>query len=417
MSEAKPGPASKAGPGFFYGYIVLGACVIINLCIWGVFFSIGVFFKPMLEEFGWSRAVTSGPISISWIISGTLGITLGALNDRFGPRLVVTICGVLFGAGCLLMSQVQETWQMYLYYGVLIGAGMALPIPIMSTISRWFVKRRTMMTGILMAGSGVGGLTLPLLTNWLILNHGWRYSFSLIGGIFLAVIVIAAQLLKRDPSRIKQATYGADMMEEKQTNANVRGMAMKDALKTRQFWLICLLFFCFSLTVNTLMVHLVPHITDLGISASLAAVILATSNGAGIVGRIGLGGLGDKLGNRRLFLVTFLLLVLTFAGLLFAGRAWLLFLIVIVFGLGFGAGLTQESPLVASMFGLKSHGLILGATSIGHTLGAASGTFLAGFLFDISSSYQLTFFVCAICSLVGLALVLALRPVPARNRL
>jgi MFS family permease len=305
---------------------------------------------------------------------------------------------------------------MYLYYGVLIGAGLSIPIPIMSTISRWFVKRRTLMTGILMLGSGVSGLFMPPVANWLIANHGWRFSFGVLGGILLVVMLIASQFLKRDPSQINQLPYGADKTAEDKSRANTIGLKLKEALKTHQFWLMFVLFFCFSLSVNTLMVHLVPHITDLGISATIAAFILAASNGAGIVGRVGLGGLGDRLGNKRLFLIVFILLAVAFGGLLFTRAVWLFYLLVIIFGLGYGAGLTQESPMLANTFGLKSHGLILGVASFGHTMGAAVGTLLAGYFYDISGSYQSTFVICVVASIIGLALVLALTPIkPSSN--
>jgi MFS family permease len=398
-------------PRFYYGYTVLISCVIINMCIWGVFFSVGIFFKPMLNDLEWSRAITSGPISLSWVVSGLLGITLGGLNDRFGPRLVVMICGLLFGMGCILMSQVSSTWQIYLYYGVLIGAGLGLPVPIMSTVSRWFVERRTVMTGVLMLGSGVGGLFMPPVANWMILNYGWRNSYIVLGGVFLVVILVSAQFLKRDPSRTNQSPHGAYETIEEKSRANAGGLSLREVLNTRQFWLIFVLFFCFSMNVNTLMVHLVPHVTDLGISATVAATILMTSNGAGIVGRIGLGGLGDRLGNKRIFLVVFILLAIAFGGLIFIREVWLFYLCIILFGVGYGAGLTQESPIIASMFGLRSHGLILGVASLGHTLGAAIGTLLAGYFFDISGNYQLTFIICGISSIIGLVLVLALKPV------
>jgi MFS family permease len=411
MNKDETSQSSRVKPGVYYGYTVLIACLIINMCIWGVFFSVGIFFKPMLNDLGWSRAITSGPISLSWIVSGLLGITAGGLNDRFGPRLLVIVCGLLFGTGCLLMSQIHDTWQMYLYYGLLIGAGLGLPVPIMSTISRWFVKRRTAMTGILMLGSGASGLFMPPVANWMILNYGWRISYMVLGGVFLVVILVSAQFLKRDPSQVGQTPYGADEATEERSGANARGLTLKEALNTRQFWLIFVLFFCFSGSVNTLMVHLVPHITDLGISATIAATFLVASNGAGIIGRAGLGGLGDRLGNKRLFIVTFILLAIAFCGLIFNRELWLLYLFVIIFGLGYGAGLTQESPIIASLFGLRSHGLILGVSSLGHTLGAAIGTLLAGYLFDTSGSYQSTFIICGIACVTGLALVLALKPV------
>ena len=128
MSNSEVRPSQNIKPRF-YGYTILIACLIINMCILGIYFSVGVFFKPMLNDFGWSRAVTSGPISLSWVVGGLLGVTVGGLNDRFGPRMVVMLCGLLFGIGCLLMSQINDTWQIYLFYGVLIGAGSSMPDP------------------------------------------------------------------------------------------------------------------------------------------------------------------------------------------------------------------------------------------------------------------------------------------------
>ena len=301
--ETRESPGVK--PRFYYGYTVLIFCFLVNLCIWGVFFSIGIFFKPMLNEFGWSRAITSGPISLSWVVSGLLGITVGVLNDRFGPRLVVMFGGLLFSIGCLLMSQINDIWQMYLYYGVLIGAGLSLPICLMSTISRWFAKRRTVMTGILMLGSAVSGIIVPPVATWMILNHGWRISYIVMGSVFLVVIMVSAQFLKRDPSQVNRALDGARETTEEKSKANTRGLTLREVLNTRQFWLIFVLFFCFSLGVNTLVVHLVPHVTDIGISVTIAATILMTSNATGIIGRVGLGSLGDRLGNKRIFLISF----------------------------------------------------------------------------------------------------------------
>jgi MFS family permease len=416
MSKNENNPSTVVKPGLYYGYIVLIACVIINMCLWGVFFSVGIFFKPMLNDFGWSRAITSGPISLSWVVSGLLGITMGGLNDRFGPKFLVMICGSLFAIGCLLMSQIDNTWQIYLYYGVLIGAGLSLPVPIMSTVSRWFVKRRTAMTAILMLGSGVSGLFMPPVANWMILSYGWRTSYVVLGCLLLVVFLVSAQFLKRDPSQISRGPSKAAETTQEKSRANAAGLTFREALNTCQFWLVLVLFFCFSMSVNTLMVHLVPHVTDLGISATIAATLLVTTNAAGIIGRIGLGSLGDRLGNKRIFLITFILLAVTFYGLIFTRDLRLLYLLVIIFGVGYGAGLTQESPIVAHMFGLKSHGLILGVTSLGHTLGAAVGTLLAGYFYDISGSYQLTFTIFGISSIIGLVLVLALKPIKKEER-
>jgi MFS family permease len=395
-------------PRFFYGYIILILSFAISLIIFGIYFSIGIFLKPMLNEFGWTRTMVSGSVSVSWLVSGVLGIVMGGLNDRVGPRFVVLICGLSFGIGCLLMSQISTIWHIYLFYGILIGAGTSLPIPLMSTLSRWFVKRRTIITGIYLLGSGIGGILVPPLASWLTLNYDWRLSYIIMGGLLILVILTTSHFLKRDPSQMHQLPDGNTIVIEKETRAAIMGISLKEAITTRQFWLIFTGFFCFSLAMNTINVHLVPHVTDLGIPAAVAATVLVILNAAGILGRIGLGSLGDKFGNKRLFMLTLFLLAISFAGFIFTRELLWLCLFVVLFGLAAGSGITQQSPLVAGIFGLRSHGLIFGFVCLGHTMGAAIGTTLAGYLFDQTGSYLSTFITCGAASVIGLILILCL---------
>lgn len=109
-TEAYQSPGTP--PRFYYGYFVVGAAFIIMIVSWGLYIVFGVFFNSFLDEFGWTRAVTSGAYSLSSIFSGLLGIVMGGLTDKFGPRLVVTFCGVLLGVGYFLMSQVGTVWHL-----------------------------------------------------------------------------------------------------------------------------------------------------------------------------------------------------------------------------------------------------------------------------------------------------------------
>ncbi len=164
----------KAEPRFFYGYIVVVAALFIMVAIYGVFYAFGIFFKPVLAELGWTRAMTSGAFSLAWIVQGLLAIGMGGLNDRLGPRLVMTLCGFILGLGFLLMSQISAVWQLYLFYGVIIGIGMAGSwVPLVSTVARWFVKRRNIMTGIVVTGMGIGTLIGAPAANWLISVYDW----------------------------------------------------------------------------------------------------------------------------------------------------------------------------------------------------------------------------------------------------
>jgi len=405
-----------AGPRFFYGYIVVGAALLIMAIMWGAYNSFGIFFKPVLTDFNWTRAIISGALSLSWIVQGLLGIVMGRLTDRFGPRVVLTISGLLVGLGYLLMSQVGAVWQLYLFYGVIIGAGMGGSwVPIVSTVARWFAKRRNLMTGIVLSGVSIGTLIGAPVASRLISAYDWRMSYIVVGGIVLVVGVLAAQFLRRDPTQANQEPYSGSEGEKQEPVSETHSLSLREAVHTQQFWLASGMFFCLGFCVYTIMAHIVLHANGLGISPTSAADILATIGGLSIVGRIVLGSAADRFGNRRVFIIGFILMAATLFWLVPAKEAWELYLFAAVFGLAFGGCITSESPLVARLFGLSSHGLILGVVNLlGFTLGAAVGPLIAGYIFDMTSSYQLAFIVTAATGVVGLILTVLLKPIEKR---
>jgi MFS family permease len=397
---------------FFYGYIIVIAAFIIQVLMFGSRTSFGVFFKPMIAEFGWTRALISGAFSISTVVQGFFGIVMGSLNDRLGPRMVMTLCGFLVGLGLMLISLISTAWQLYLFYVVFIGIGMGgVFTPPMSTVARWFVKRRSVMTGIVIAGAGIGGLILPPVINWLISTYGWRNSYVIIGALVLVIIILVAQFLRRDPTQMGQLPYGENKGGEPRLDLGTEGFSFKEAAGTGQFWIVFSMFFCLGYGAFSIIVHIVPHTTDLGISAATAANILAVINGVHLVGGIVLGGFADRIGNRQTYIICFILMSAALFFLLTAREVWMFYLSAAVLGFGGGGAATLESPLVADLFGIRSHGLILGFHSFSLTIGAAVGPFMAGYIFDLTGSYQVAFIVCAALGVVGLILAVILRPV------
>ncbi len=402
-----PGPE----PGFFYGYIVVVAAFFIMLVNHSVASSFGVFFKPLLTDLRWTRAMTSGAFSLAKVVQGLFSVVIGGLTDRFGSRMVMTLCAFLLGVGYLLMSQTSAAWQLYLFYGVIIGAGMGGSfIPLTSTVARWFVERRSMMTGIVLAGMGMGTLIGPLVATWLISAYDWRVSYIILGSAVLVLIASAAQLLRRDPTRVGQRPYGESKGEESGSVLATEFFTLREAVHTRQFWLLCSSFFCYAFCHFAVTVHIVPHVTDLGMSAATGANILATMGGVSIIGKVVLGSAADRIGNRQAMIIGFILLSAALFWLVPARESWMFYLMAGVFGLAQGACSATQSPLVATLFGLGSHGIILGALSPSFNLGAAAGPFLAGYVFDVDGSYQVAFLVCAAIGVVGLISTVLLTP-------
>ena len=401
----------RSKPRFFYGNIVVVAAFFIMAAMSGLHFAFGVFFKPMLNEFGWTRAITSGAISLNMITQGFLGIVMGGLTDRFGPRVVLTICGFLLGLGYLLVSQTSTLWQLYLFYGVIAATGMSGAIvPLVTTVARWFVKSRSTMTGIVLSGIGIGTLIVPPVASRLISIYDWRTSYLILGGLSSMVVILAAQFLKRDPTTVGQVPYAETGGEEPRSKLRIEGFSLKQAVCTRQFWLVSAVFFSLGFSRLSIMVHIAPHAIEMGISATEAANILATIGGLSIIGRIVMGAAADKIGNRLAFIIGFILMSAALFWLVQATETWMLYLFAAVFGLfSFGVA-ASESPLVAGLFGLSYHGLIFGILGFIYTIGAAIGPLLAGYLFDVAGNYQASFLVSAAVGIIGLIVIILLTP-------
>lgn len=399
-------------PRFFYGYLVVVIAFFIMVVSWGLYSVFGVFFNPLLDEFNWTRAMTSGAFSLSMVMHGALGIVMGGFTDRFGPRIVVTLCGILLGAGYLLMSQVSTIWQLYLFYGVMIGTGVSgVWVPLLSTVARWFVKMRSLMTGIVVAGLGVGGLIAPPVISRLIVAYDWRLSYAMQGIIIIIIMVLGAQFLRRDPAQKGQLPYGENIGKQSGLESETSDFSFKEAVCTAQFWLFFIMAFCLGFGAFAVMVHLVPHAIELGISAISAANILASLNGLSVLGNFVLGGIiGDRIGNRKVFIIGFVLMSAALFWMVPTTEVWLLYLCAIVFGFSLGGMGTSESPLVAGLFGLSSHGLIFGVAGLGFTGGAAIGPLVTGYIFDLTGSYQVALQACAALGVVGLIVTVAMRP-------
>ena len=267
------------------------------------------------------------------------------------------------------------------------------------------------MTGIVMAGIGVGTMIIPPLANLLISSYGWRTTYVIIGIVVLIVMTLVAQFIRRDPGQMGLLSYGEGEVEQKNLSSGVERFSFRRAICTGQFWMVCIMFTFSEFCVQTITVHIIPHATDLAISAASAANILAIIGGAGLTGRIIMGGAGDRAGNKFATTTCFAMLLVTILWLLFAGELWMFYLFAVVFGFAYGGYQPSISLVVVDLFGLRSLGVILGTVTCCITVGASVGPALAGRIFDITGSYQQAFLVCAALSMIAIVLALLLRPI------
>jgi len=400
----------------YYGYAIVAAAFILQAMGFGIFYSFGVFFDALHLEFGWSRATISGAFSLCSLSTGVLGIMAGRLTDRFGPRVVTTLCSLLLGSGLLLMSGASTLWGVYLVYTLLIGAGVAgFWSPLVSTVARWFVGSRGLMMGIVVCGIGVGTIVMATIASRSISAFGLKNAYLIVGGIVLVVAVLSAQVLRHSPSKNAPGGNSETAAENGTTVSNdSSSYSYGEAFGTPQFWMIISIYFCFGATLHTILVHVVPRAIDTGIDPFRAAGIISLGGGASLLGRIAMGGASDRFGVKKCMLLEIGLISISVFWLVTAGDLWMFHVFAIVHGIGYG-GLSALQPLiVAELFGLKAAGMIVGNVSFAFTLGGAIGPFLAGYVFDIMQSYTPTFLSSAILMTFCFVLGYLIKPI-ARN--
>jgi MFS family permease len=411
LKTHKPNLQTSSPPHrLYYGYIIVLVGFLLTMFGWGIFYIYGVFFSPLENEFGWTRAVTSGAFSISVLVSGLAGILAGRLCDKLGPRIVILFCAILLFLGYVLMSVVHNAWQFYLLYGILISVGVSgFWAPPVSTVARWFNRKRGLMTGLVSGGISFGTLVLPPLATQLIAAFDWRKTYVIIGIAVLAISLIGVYFLKRSPQEMGLQVEGKALTKTPIVDLS-RAFSLKEALRTRQFWMVCAIYICFGLIQLTVMVHIVPYAVDLRISAIQAATILSVVGGVSLAARIIFGAITDRLKVKSSILICLGLLAAALVWLQFSTHLWQLYLFAILFGSGYGGLSCLQSLIAAELYGLLSLGVITAIFSFSFDIGGAFGPYLAGFIYDISSSYYWAFLICIFVALAALLISAALQP-------
>ncbi len=396
----------------FYGYRIVAAGSVIQMMHLGCVFTFGVLFPEFEREFGWSRALISGASSLNFLLLGIFGILMGLATDRYGPRIVLTICGALFTSGFIMMHRMTETWELYLYYGCIAGVGMAAhDISTLTTVTRWFIRYRGLMSGVVKSGAGIGQVVVPPIAALLLINYGWRTACLIVGiGAFI-VTLSAAQFFRRDPASIGLEPLGKELQRGLNTKNVESGFLLKEVVKKRAFWLLCFCKFSDMFCLFTVVIHIVPHGLDQGLSQGTAVAVLSTIGGTSIVGRITLGAVFDRIGAWRSLFIYFTLLLSGFVLIQVTNNPMLLFLFAPIYGIGHGGFFAVAAPSIGHYFGTKSHGLIFGVVIFIGTLGGTIGPLITGYIFDVTASYNIAFLILTGFSIFGLLLALWLRTV------
>ncbi|MCZ6614341.1 MAG: MFS transporter [Chloroflexi bacterium] len=431
------------GPVYYGWYMVavVFTVTMVRVGFNGHFF--GIFLKPMSQEFGWTRAMTTGAVTTGTLIAVGLGIVMGRMLDRYGPRwLLVGACAIL-GAAYVGLSQVSALVMFYIVYAV--GRSMAqsaIHNGMLSTlVSKWFVRRRTTAIAIAIAGAYVGGMALAPVIQQIITTYGWRAAWVFLGVLTWSVVLIpAALLLRRSPEDMGllpdgrgSVENGAGTLSGSETQvgdeegvwsrtlaseppeADEVSLTLREATRTVTFWLLCLVNGVNSIATTGINFHTVPHFTDIGISTAVAASTVSVFTLSQFVAVFVVGTVAGRVGAKRMLLAA--LLTLAWGAFLIAraGSAADAYLAVAVYGGSIGARTLLFSVVWADFFGRGHLGSIRGVAIAFQLVGNASGALIAALLYDINGDYNTAFTIAVAGILVSFTMLLvARRPRPQR---
>jgi MFS family permease len=421
---------------FYYGWVIIGIAFVTMAIGVTARTAFSLLMPPLIDEFGWERALAAGAFSFGFLVSAVLSPIVGWVVDIRGPRIVILTGALLLASGLMLATSMERPWHLYATLGVLVGGGANMMTYTVHSqfLPNWFVRRRGLAIGIAFAGVGVGAIVLLPWLQSLILADGWRVSCQ---AMALLVILVAAPLnvlVWKKPEDIGLQPDGASQPAaetQKGTPTNIVDPAwaaiewtLARAMRTSRFWCIVLGYFCALVAWYAVQVHQTKYLVEIGFTPVVAAWALGMVSMVGIPGQILLGALSDRIGREWVWTAGcsgFAMCYLALIVLEHSPSQALLYAMVISQGF-LGYALTSVmGPIVVEIFEGPHYGSIFGTVTVALIGGGAAGPWIAGLIHDATGSYRLAFMLAIACCVTSAAAIWMAAPgkvrlVPGRVR-
>jgi len=415
---------------FFYGWVIVALGFLVMAAMGScVFYSFGIFLKPMIADIGASRGAATIAYSIMMAIQGLLAPMVASLIGRFGTRKLMFVGLTLAAIGLALMSTATQTWQLFLFFGVLVGTGVALGhfLPLSTMATFWFTRKRALVIGIIMAGAGAGTFVMAPTIAYLITSIGWRSTWLVLAGIVLIVAVIPSAIFARtrpeDVGLLPDGRQSSPLEHipvniDRKPSSLVDDWDIKSALKTPAIWLITVLNSANVFSMMMMNNHQVAHLTDMGFSPVIAASTLGILGGISAIGRLSSGALGQRVTLRYLIAVAFLLEAIGLVIFMNAQTTAAIYAYVVLFGLAAGAIVVLHIAMIGDYYGAKGYAFLASTVMVITTIVGAGSPVFGGYVYDAVQSYSIPFYTCAGASVIGGICALLAKPpkrrVPSR---
>ena len=392
-----------------YRWVIVAAGALMSCVAIGTMFSLAIFLEPMAIDTGWSRAGISSAMTLNFLVMGLGGFAWGAISDRFGARIVVTIGAVLLGLALVLASRAGSLLSFQITYGVLVGlAASAFFAPMIALTTGWFDTNRSLAVSLVSAGMGVAPMTISPFARWLITAYDWRTAMFDIG-IIAWVLLLPAVLLVRQPPKPAMADAGSAPAAEG------AGLTVGQALRSPQFIVLGLTFFACCAAHSGPIFHMVSYAMLCGVAPMAAVSIYSVEGLAGLGGRLLYGVLADRLGVKPVLIAGLAIQAIVIAAYLSISQLEQFYMLAVIFGATYGGVMPLYAVLAREYFGQRILGTVFGAATMLSSLGMALGPLAGGVVFDAYANYSWLFIGSALIGLGAVGIAIAFPPLPRRE--
>jgi len=405
-------------PRFFYGYIILALCFANMVVMRGVNGAFGVYYIALLEEFSWSRSDGATIASANFVVYAIAAPVVGLAFDRLGPRLLMPLGAFLVGVGLILSSFASSLSGLYFSYGIVtaLGQGALSFVGHNALISFWFVRKRATAIGIASMGQGLGALVMVPSTQLLIDHLGWRWAYILTGSVMLFFLAPANALLqRRSPQDVGQFPDGdsapstqAGIGRHSNANGASRDWTLGEAVRSFPFWCITVGHLALGTALFLINTHVIAHFVVVGYEKLAASFYFGLMGFIRIGATVVWGTLSDRIGRNKTYGVATFVTALgvgCMVAMTVVAPLWLVYLTIVLYGIGHSAGNPTYGAVISDIFSGHKIGVIFGFLEISFGFGSAFGSWIGGYLFDVTGSYAWAFVLCLICFVIsGLAI-------------
>ena len=396
-----------------YAWYIVAMGTMLQLTTNFVSQAFAILLVVMQDNFGWSLTAIVLAYALRNIIGALISPWAGVMGDRYGAKRVMLVGAVFFVAGLLLLSTINQIWQLFLYYSIVLGIAQALfRVNIPTTVAAWFKTRLGLAVGIQQSAGGMGASVLAPGLAILLTQTDWQTAFLIIGVVGGVIVFTLLAFFDGEPSDRGKLPYGADTNDETPVNPFTAAVAklrsqtfLKHAKETRAFWFLPLVHHLGCIGHSIVMVHGVFYATTRGVSLEAATFIISIYSFTSIASRFMVPIMADRLGAKGVMAMFYFIQGAAVLMLFWTQEPWQFYIFAAVFGVGFGGEMSAFLVVNRQYFGMGPVRTVFGFQSMASGLGMALGGLVGSVIYDTLGSYNVAWIVSLIASMGGMGAI------------